>query len=73
MVLMLALLIGGLYGTFADTEESTGNVFTAGTLNLLSEIDGVDYSDIQQTADGINDNITFGWLFPVTRDRSLGH
>jgi predicted ribosomally synthesized peptide with SipW-like signal peptide len=64
LVLMLALLIGGLYGTFADTEESTGNVFTAGTLNLLSEIDGVGYSDIQQTADGINDNITFGMVVP---------
>ena len=64
MVLMLALLIGGLYGTFSDTEESTGNVFTAGSLNLLSEIDGANYSAIAQTADGINDNITFAGLLP---------
>jgi predicted ribosomally synthesized peptide with SipW-like signal peptide len=63
-VLMLSLLIGGLYGYFDDTETSTGNVFTAGTLNLLSEIDGVGYSDINQTADGINDNITFGMVVP---------
>ncbi len=33
-VLMLALLIGGLYGYFEDTETSTGNTFTAGTLDL---------------------------------------
>ena len=34
-VLMLALLIGGLYGYFDDTETSRVNSFTAGTLNLL--------------------------------------
>jgi predicted ribosomally synthesized peptide with SipW-like signal peptide len=63
-VLMLALLIGGLYGYFDDTETSTGNVFTAGTLNLVSEIDGVGYSDISEGLDGINDNITFGMVAP---------
>jgi spore coat-associated protein N len=40
MVLMLALLIGGLYGYFDDTETSTGNVFTAGTLDLLTWVNG---------------------------------
>jgi spore coat-associated protein N len=39
-VLMLALLIGGLYGYFDDTETSTGNVFTAGTLDLQTWVDG---------------------------------
>jgi hypothetical protein len=34
MVLMLALLIGGLYGYFDDTENGAGAVFTAGTLDL---------------------------------------
>jgi spore coat-associated protein N len=63
-VLMLALLIGGLYGYFDDTETSTGNIFTAGTLNLVSEIDGVGYSDISEGLDGINDNITFGMVAP---------
>ena len=67
MVLMLALLIGGLYGTFNDEETSTGNVFTAGTLNLLSEISGSGFTDnvvVNEQADGINDNITFGQVMP---------
>jgi spore coat-associated protein N len=33
-VLMLAMLIGGLYGWFDDTQYSNGNTFTAGTLDL---------------------------------------
>ena len=40
MVLMLALLIGGLYGYFDDTEPSTGNVFTSGTLDLETSVAG---------------------------------
>ena len=59
MVLMLALLIGGLYGVFEDTETSNENTFTVGTLNLVSVIDGVGYSTLNERADGINDNITF--------------
>jgi predicted ribosomally synthesized peptide with SipW-like signal peptide len=39
-VMMLALLIGGLYGYFDDTETSTGNVFTAGTLDLETSVGG---------------------------------
>jgi predicted ribosomally synthesized peptide with SipW-like signal peptide len=58
-VLMLALLIGGLYGAFGDTETSNENTFTVGTLNLVSVIDGVGYSTLNERADGINDNITF--------------
>ena len=63
-VLMLALLIGGLYGYFDDTETSIGNVFTAGTLNLVSVIDGVGYSTLTEMGDGVNDNITFGMVAP---------
>lgn len=63
-VLMLALLIGGLYGYFDDTETSNENTFTAGTLNLVSVIDGVGYSTLNERADGINDNITFGMVAP---------
>ena len=40
MVLMLALLIGGLYGTFDDTESGDPSVFTAGTLDLLTWVEG---------------------------------
>ena len=63
-VLMLALLIGGLYGYFDDTETSIGNVFTAGTLNLVSVINGVGYSTLTEMGDGVNDNITFGMVAP---------
>lgn len=40
MVLMLALLIGGLYGYFDDTETGAPSVFTAGTLDLMTWVDG---------------------------------
>ena len=40
MVLMLALLIGGLYGTFDDTEDGDPSVFTAGTLDLMTWVEG---------------------------------
>ncbi len=66
-VLMLSLLIGGLYGYFQDTETSTGNVFTAGTLNLVSEIAGSGTSEVvtvNEQADGANDNVTFGMVAP---------
>lgn len=59
LVLMLALLIGGLYGAFDDVETSNENTFTVGTLNLVSVIDGIGYSELNERADGINDNITF--------------
>jgi hypothetical protein len=69
LVLMLALLIGGLYGTFDDEETSIGNVFTAGTLNLISEISGSNFTDnvnvvVNEMGDGINDNVTFGQVLP---------
>jgi hypothetical protein len=73
-VLMLALLIGGLYGTFDDTETSIGNTFTAGSLNLVSVIGGApgvagDNFTMNEglgvdNADGINDNVTFGEVYP---------
>jgi predicted ribosomally synthesized peptide with SipW-like signal peptide len=59
MVLMLALLIGGLYGVFEDTETSNENTFTVGTLNLVSVINGSGWSTLNERPDGINDNITF--------------
>jgi hypothetical protein len=67
LVLMLALLIGGLYGTFDDEETSVGNVFTAGTLNLVSVISGSGFTDnvvVNEQTDGINDNVTFGMVMP---------
>lgn len=73
-VMMLALLIGGLYGAFDDTETSIGNTFTAGSLNLISVIDGnagavgdnftINEGAGVDNADGINDNVTFGEVYP---------
>lgn len=61
-VLMLALMIGGLYGAFDDVETSNENTFTVGTLNLVSVISGTGQSSLNERADGINDNITFEGL-----------
>jgi predicted ribosomally synthesized peptide with SipW-like signal peptide len=61
-VLMLALLIGGLYGAFDDVETSNENTFTVGTLNLVSVISGTGWSSLNERADGINDNVTFEGL-----------
>jgi predicted ribosomally synthesized peptide with SipW-like signal peptide len=64
---MLALLIGGLYGYFDDIETSTGNVFTAGTLNLVCAENGTEFYNnvvVNEAGDGINDNVTFGFVVP---------
>jgi len=66
-VLMLALLIGGLYGYFDDTETSTGNVFTAGTLNLVPSTNGtgpVGKYTVTAGGDGINGNVVFDRIAP---------
>ncbi len=66
MVLMLALLIGGLYGYFDDTEESTGNTFTAGTLNLVAVTDGDATCSFTATpgGDGANGFVVFENIAP---------
>jgi predicted ribosomally synthesized peptide with SipW-like signal peptide len=66
MVLMLALLIGGLYGYFGDTEDSTGNTFTAGTLNLVAVTDGDATCNFTPTAggDGVNGFVVFQNIAP---------
>ena len=66
MVLMLALLIGGLYGYFGDTEDSTGNTFTAGTLNLVAVTDGDATCTFTPTAggDGVNGFVVFQNIAP---------
>jgi predicted ribosomally synthesized peptide with SipW-like signal peptide len=66
MVLMLALLIGGLYGYFDDTEESTGNTFTAGTLNLVVVTDGSATCNFTATpgGDGLNGFVVFENIAP---------
>lgn len=48
-----ALVSGGVYAYFYDTETSTGNVFTAGTLNL----------DLTDASDDGTESETATWVF----------
>ena len=41
-----AIAIGGTVAYFSDTETSTGNTFTAGSLDLIVDIDGVDHNPL---------------------------
>jgi predicted ribosomally synthesized peptide with SipW-like signal peptide len=41
-----AIAIGGTIAYFSDTETSTGNTFTAGSLDLIVDIDGVDHNPL---------------------------
>lgn len=41
-----AIVIGGTTAYFSDTETSTGNTFTAGILDLIIDIDGVEYNPL---------------------------
>lgn len=66
-VLMLALLIGGLYGYFDDTETSRVNSFTAGTLNLLVSENGTGPAGkyvVTDNADGLEGNVVFTGVAP---------
>lgn len=67
-VLMLALLIGGLYGYFDDTEDSIGNSFTAGTLDLEEYTNGVSttctYQVVPGPAPSMNGHVEFGDIAP---------
>jgi len=48
-----ALVIGGTFAYFSDTETSTGNTFTAGTLNL----------NLTDTSDDGTESETVTWVF----------
>ena len=72
IILALCLLVGiagGTYAYFRDTETSTGNELTAGTLDLVSIVSGSysgDSSDYTVTAggNGINGNVVFDCILP---------
>jgi predicted ribosomally synthesized peptide with SipW-like signal peptide len=53
IALVAALVGGGVYAYFNDTETSTGNVFTAGTLNL----------DLTDDSDDGTESETATWVF----------
>jgi len=69
MVIALAgaLIGGGIYAYFSDTETSTGNTFTAGTLNLVPSTSGTGPSGkytVTAGGDGVNGKVVFTKLAP---------
>ncbi len=54
-LLVMALVGGGSWAYFSDVETSTGNVFTAGTLNL----------DLTDTSDDGTEGEAATWVFPA--------
>lgn len=74
-ILMSILMIGvvaiaagaGTLAYFSDTETSTGNTFTAGTLDLVVVTTGTGPAGkhtVNELGDGFNDNVTFTNLAP---------
>ena len=69
MVIALAgaLVGGGIYAYFSDTETSTGNTFTAGTLNLVPSTSGTGPGGkytVTAGGDGVNGKVVFTTLAP---------
>jgi len=74
-ILLSVLIIGlvaavtgaGTWAQFSDTEKSTGNTLTAGTMNLKLSTDGTDYSNriSSYTVSGLypNDKGTIGTIY----------
>jgi len=65
-IALVCLLIGaGTFAFFSDPENSTGNTFTAGTLNLVPSTSGtgpVGKYTVTTGGDGINGNVVFDRL-----------
>jgi len=68
MVALVCVLIGaGTFAYFNDTETSTGNTFTAGTLNLVPSTSGTGPAGkytVTAGGDGINGNVVFDRVAP---------
>ncbi len=67
IALISALIGGGIYAVFSDVETSTGNTFTAGTLNLVNVISGTAVNSsiaVTEQGDGLNDNVVFSLIKP---------
>jgi predicted ribosomally synthesized peptide with SipW-like signal peptide len=66
-LLIIGLVAGGTLAYFSDTEASNGNTFTAGTLNLVSTVDGTGAAGkfiITAGGDGLNGNVAFSNIAP---------
>ena len=67
IALVLIIIGGGTWAYFSDTETSTGNTFTAGTLNLVPSTSGtgpVGKYTVTAGGDGINGNVVFIRIAP---------
>jgi predicted ribosomally synthesized peptide with SipW-like signal peptide len=65
IALVLAVISGGTWAYFSDSEASTGNTFTVGTLNLVPSTSGtgpVGKYTATAGGDGINGNVVFARL-----------
>jgi predicted ribosomally synthesized peptide with SipW-like signal peptide len=66
--IMVVAVVGiGTWAYFSDTETSTGNTFTAGTLNLVPLTSGtgvVGKYTVTAGGDGVNGNVTFTNIVP---------
>ena len=63
MALVSALVGGGIYAYFNDTETSTGNTFTAGTLDL--NLDGGNTNVVKFTVDDVKPGDSSGGTWTV--------
>jgi len=67
ITLASALIGGGIYAVFNDVETSTGNTFTAGTLNLIPSTSGTGPGGkytVTPGGDGVNGKVVFDTLAP---------
>jgi predicted ribosomally synthesized peptide with SipW-like signal peptide len=67
IALISALIGGGIYAVFSDVETSTGNTFTAGTLNLVPTTSGTGPAGkytVTAGGDGVNGKVVFDRLAP---------
>lgn len=63
IALVSALIGGGIYAYFSDIETSTGNVFTAGTLDL--NLDGGNINVVKFTVDDVKPGASGGGTWTV--------
>ena len=67
IALVSVFIGGGIYAVFSDVETSTGNTFTAGTLNLVPSTSGTGPAGkytVTAGGDGVNGKVVFDKLAP---------
>ena len=68
MAIVGALIGGGVMAVFTDTETSTGNTFSTGTMDIVVTVSGACSNagkiTVNEQGDGFNDNVVFANLAP---------